>query len=201
MKLFLCFCLVIPFSSSTASDVRVKAATVTGGSAQGGSATGGSATGGSATGGSATGGSVTGGHVTGGSATGGSATGGSVTGGSVTHGSAQTGSASAGGGSSRPGIATSGTVGAGTATAYVDGREIRVTAAGSVSVNANDSAAEIVIGGRSLTVAKTQLLLDGKQVGELPAGTKKVEVRLEDQHMLSIKGDGKEVIHVKMPDK
>lgn len=186
MKLFLCLFLVVPVSFTHATDVRVKAGTVTGGSAQGGSATGGSATGGS---------------VTGGSVTGGSATGGSVTGGSVTAGSAQAGSANATAGTARSGTATSGTAGAGTATAYADGREIRVTASGSVSVNVNGTAADIAIGGQSLTIAKTQLLLDGQPLAEFPAATKKIELHLDDTDMLSIKGDGKEVSRVKMTKK
>lgn len=179
---FVRLCVVVPLyaSFSHAADVRVSGGTVTGGSAQGGSASGGSVTGGSATGGS----------VTGGSATGGSATGGSVSGGTVTT-----------AGSAQSGTATAGSVGAGTATAYAEGREIRVTAAGSVSVSANGPAANIDIAGQTLTVAKTELLLHGRTLAQYPSDTKKIEVHLDAQDMLSVKGDGKEVTRVKMPRK
>lgn len=174
MKPYLYLCLGVAFACCNAADVRVQSGTVTGGSAQGGSATGGSVTGGN----------VTGGSVTGGSATGGSATGGSATGGQVTG-----------------GTATPGTVGAGTATAYADGREIRVSAAGSTSVNVNGPDAAITIGGQSLTMTKTKLLLNGQPLAELPAKTKKVELYLDDTDMLTVKGDGKEVTRVKMTRK
>lgn len=196
MKPFFYLCLLLPFSHYNAADARVKAGTVTGGSAQAGSATGGSVTGGSATGGSATGGSVTGG-----SATGGSATGGSVTGGNATAGAARAGSTNANAGHSQPGTATPGTVGAGTATAHVNGREIRVSAASSVSVNVNDSAAEISVGGRSLSMTKTKLLHEGRPLAEFPAAAKKIEIHLDDTDMLTVKSDGKEAARVKMPER
>lgn len=179
MKPYFYLCLGLSFACCNAADVRVKTATATGGSAQGGSATGGS---------------VTGGSVTGGSATGGSATGGSATGGTVTSGSAA-------GGSATGGTATPGTVGAGTATAYADGREIRVSAAGSTSVNVNGPDAAITIGGQSLTMTKTKLLLEGQPLAELPITTKKIELYLDDTDMLTVKGDGKEVTRVKMTRK
>lgn len=150
--------------------------------ARGGSATAGTVTGGTVTGCSATGGSVTGGTVTGGSATGGSATAGSVSGGTAT-----------------PGTVTQGTASSGTATAFAEGREIRVSAPGSVAVNVNGSSAEVKVAGQSLTVGRTKLTLDGKELGDVPPDTKKVEVTLE-KDMLSIKGDGKEIARAKVAE-
>ncbi len=142
---------------------------------------GGTVTGGSVTGGSVTGGSVTGGSVTGGSVTGGNVTGGNVTGGSVTGGSAQRGK-----------------VRAGTVTASAEGREIRVTAGGAVSVNVNGATAEVRLGGQTLLVEKTKLVLDGQMLGEVPQNTRKIEVQVDEKDMLSVKGDGKELARAKM---
>jgi hypothetical protein len=113
-------------------------------------------------------------------------TGGNVTAGGVTGGSVQT------------GPATSGHVSPGTATAFADGREIRVTSAGTVSVNVNGSTAEVRLGRQLLIVQKTRLLLDGKPLGEVPLKTQKIEVQVDDNDMLSVKGDGKELARAKI---
>lgn len=134
----------------------------------------------SATGGSATGGSVTGGSVTGGSATGGSATGGTATARSVTS------------GTSTPGTVTPGTV-----TAIAAGREIRVTARGSVSVHSNGGQARVSIGPKTLIVGRTKLMLDGEKLGEISSDAKRIDM-VEDQGMLSVKADGKELAKVKL---
>jgi hypothetical protein len=126
--------------------------------------------GGSVTGGSVTGGSVTGGSVTGGTVTGGSVTGGSVTGGTVT-----------------PGSVTPGTV-----TASAGGREIRVRATGSVSVNTRENVAEVKIGDQVLLIEKERLLLDGERLADLPAAAKKLEVEVQDRR-LRVTADGKQV--------
>jgi hypothetical protein len=127
-----------------------------------------------------TGGSVTGGSVTGGSVTGGSVTGGSVTGGSVT------------GGSVSGGTITPGTVTPSTVTAFADGREIRVRAIGSVTVNTNGATAEVKLGDQMLLVEKSKLLLDGQPLADLPAEAKKVDVEVTDGRLV-VKADGKRV--------
>lgn len=125
---------------------------------------------------------MTGGSVTGGSATGGSATGGTATARSVSS------------GTSTPGTVTPGTV-----TASADGREIRVTARGAVSVNSNGGEARVSIGPKTLVVGRTQLTLDGKKLGEISSDAKTIDM-VEDQGMLSVKADGKELAKVKLGD-
>ncbi|MES2596319.1 MAG: hypothetical protein V4662_13325 [Verrucomicrobiota bacterium] len=118
---------------------------------------------------------VHGGTVTGGSVTGGSVTGGSVSGGTVTQ----------------------GTVTPGIVTAFAEGREIRVSSAGSATVNVNGSTAEVKLGTQTLSIEKGRVLLDGKPLTNLPEATKKVQVDVKEG-MLSIRGDGKEVTRSKL---
>ena len=114
--------------------------------------------------------------------------GGSATGGSVTGGTVRGGSATATGGVTTPA----------TASATVNGREIRVTASGHVSVNTNDAGAVVDLGGQSLTVSQSKLTLDGNDLGNIPPQTKRLEVTVTDD-MLSVMGDGKEIARAKMP--
>lgn len=103
------------------------------------------------------------------------------------------------GGTVTNGTSTPGTVAAGTATAVADGREISVTAPGAVSVNVTDGEAQVNVAQHILTVGKTKLTWDGKDLGNIPAGVKKIKI-VEKQGMLSIKGDGKEFAKVKLGD-
>lgn len=128
---------------------------------------------------------VRGADVTGGSVTGGSVTGGSVTGGSVT------------GGSVSGGTVTPGTVTPGMVTAIADGREIRVSAVEAVSVNVNGGEAQVKIGNQMLVVEKARLVLDGKAIGDLPPGSRKVEIAVKEG-VLSVKSDGKAVAKSKL---
>ncbi|MGV3662224.1 MAG: hypothetical protein ACO1TE_18705 [Prosthecobacter sp.] len=92
---------------------------------------------------------------------------------------------------------TSDPAGAGIATAFADGREIRVSSAGSVSLNVNGSTAKIAIGGQSVTVERSRLLLDGRALGDVPPETRKVEVSMV-KGMLFIRGDGRELARARM---
>lgn len=81
-----------------------------------------------------------------------------------------------------------------------DGREIRVTGPGAVSVNVNGGDAQVNVAQQALTVSKTKLMLDGKELGDIPPQTKKLEVMVE-KDMLSIKGDGKEIARAKIEER
>ncbi|MGV3660786.1 MAG: hypothetical protein ACO1TE_11400 [Prosthecobacter sp.] len=86
----------------------------------------------------------------------------------------------------------------GIVSALVGGREVSVTAADTAaSINVVGPTAEVKVGAQMLMVEKTQLVLDGKPLAELPPETKKVEILLA-KGMLSIKGDGKEVARAKV---
>lgn len=159
---------------------------VTGGSVTGGNVTGSSVRGGDVKGGSVTGGNVTGGSVKGGDVTGGSVTGGSVTGGTITPGTVTT------------GTATRGEVGAGTATSTIDGREVTVTAQGSVSVHGDGAAAIVTLGSHKIVVEKHRLLIDGKERGKFPQTATKIAIE-ESKGRVTVRADGREVLSADLP--
>jgi hypothetical protein len=103
-------------------------------------------------------------------------------------------------GAATSGAVTGETVTLGTATAPVEGRDVRVVAPGSVSVNVTGAKATVHIDKHLLEIEKERLVLNGQEQGTLPAGSKKIDVSVKDE-MLTVTADGKEVLQAKLHHK
>jgi len=80
-----------------------------------------------------------------------------------------------------------------TLTSKVGERVVNATIDGSASISSQDDKADVHFSGRTLTVEKERVVLDGKELSKIPAAAVKVEIEVQ-RGSLSVRADGTVVV-------